>query len=161
MVISPQKITPMLMFEGRAEEAMTFYVSLFEDSRIVAVNHYGPGAPSAEGSVMTVTAEIAGQQVIGLNGGPQYAFTEAFSFFVDCDSQEEVDRLWGALTAEGEEGPCGWLKDRYGLSWQIVPAVLLELLQDPDKEKAGRVMQAMLKMRKLDVAELERAAAEA
>ena len=145
------KITPFLWFDDQAEEAASFYASLFEGSRVVDVTRYG--------EVTIVSFELAGQRVTALNGGPTYRFTEAFSFAVDCEDQAEVDRLWAALTDGGEEGPCGWLKDRYGLSWQIVPKALPRLLGDPDPEKPRRVMEAMLRMRKLDVAELEGAAA--
>jgi predicted 3-demethylubiquinone-9 3-methyltransferase (glyoxalase superfamily) len=145
------KITPFLWFDDQAEEAASFYVSLFEGSRVVDVTRYG--------EVTIVSFELAGQRVTALNGGPTYRFTEAFSFAVDCEDQAEVDRLWAALTDGGEEGPCGWLKDRYGLSWQIVPKALPRLLGDPDPEKSRRVTEAMLRMRKLDVAELEGAAA--
>jgi predicted 3-demethylubiquinone-9 3-methyltransferase (glyoxalase superfamily) len=153
-----QKITPFLWFDGEAEEAATFYTELFEDSKIITVSRYGEAGPGDAGNVMTVAFELAGQKFVALNGGPAHQFTEAVSFVVDCGTQEEVDRYWDALSDGGEEGPCGWLKDRWGLSWQIVPTVLPELLTDPDREKANRVMQAMLKMGKLDIAELERAA---
>jgi predicted 3-demethylubiquinone-9 3-methyltransferase (glyoxalase superfamily) len=153
------KITPFLWFDDQAEEAASFYVSLYEGSRVLDVTRYGEAAPRPAGTVMTVVFELAGQRLTALNGGPEYSFTEAFSLQVDVEDQAEVDRLWAALTDGGEEGPCGWLKDRYGLSWQIVPKALRRLLGDPDPEKPRRVMEAMLRMRKLDVAELERAAA--
>ncbi len=146
-----QKIRPYLWFDTRAEEAAEFYVSLFDDSRVDRVQRTGP--------VTLVSFRLAGVEYLALNGGPQFRFTEAFSMYVRADTQDEVDRLWDALTADGgEESMCGWLKDRYGLSWQIIPPVLEELLADPDREKAGRVMQAMLGMQKIDIAELEAAA---
>jgi predicted 3-demethylubiquinone-9 3-methyltransferase (glyoxalase superfamily) len=155
-----QKITPFLWFDTQAEEAANFYVSIFPDSEVLSVSHYGDGSPGPAGSVMTVSFRLAGQDVIALNGGPMFRFTEAFSFTIDCASQEEVDRYWEQLTADGgEPGPCGWLKDKYGLSWQVVPRALHELLQDPDPERAKRAMQAMLQMGKLDIAALQRAAA--
>jgi predicted 3-demethylubiquinone-9 3-methyltransferase (glyoxalase superfamily) len=147
-----QKITPFLWFDGQAEEAAELYTSVFDDSRIVDVQRYGDAGPLSAGTVMTVTFEVAGQRVIALNGGPQYKFTEAFSLSVDCETQEEVDRYWARLTKDGgEEGPCGWLKDRFGLSWQINPRKLGELLGDPDPEKSQRVMKAMLGMKKIDI----------
>ncbi len=152
-----QKITPCLWFDNQAEEAAEFYTSMFDDSRIVEVSHYGEAGPRAPGSVMTVTFELGGQRFIALNGGPEFKFTEAVSFSVDCKSQDEVDAFWEKLSEGGEEGPCGWLKDRFGLSWQIVPTVLVEMVQDEDSEKAQRVMAAMLKMRKIEIAGLEEA----
>jgi len=152
-----QKITPCLWFDGQAEEAANFYVSLFKDSGIVSLSRFGEGAPGPAESVMTVNFQIGGQEFIALNGGPHFNFTEAISLFVNCETQEEVDELWAKLSEGGEEGQCGWLKDRYGLSWQIVPTVLGEMLGDPDPEKAQNVMQAMLRMRKLDMATLRRA----
>jgi len=152
-----QKITPCLWFDGQAEEAANFYVSLFKDSGIVSLSRFGEGAPGTAGSVMTVNFQIGGQEFIALNGGPHFNFTEAISLFVNCETQEEVDELWAKLTNGGEEGQCGWLKDRYGLSWQLVPNALGTLLGDPDPEKSQRVMQAMLQMRKLDIAVLRRA----
>ncbi|HET8660251.1 MAG TPA: VOC family protein [Micromonosporaceae bacterium] len=146
-----QKITTFLWFDTQAEEAAAFYTSVFDSSRIVSVQRYGEAGPGPAGSVMTVNFELAGQQFIALNGGPQFRFTEAVSLYVDCESQEEVDELWAKLTDGGEEGPCGWLKDRYGLSWQIVPRALTDLMSDPDPAKANRVMQAMLGMKKIDV----------
>jgi predicted 3-demethylubiquinone-9 3-methyltransferase (glyoxalase superfamily) len=150
-----QKITTFLWFETQAEEAANFYTSLFDNSRILDVSRYGEAGPGEPGSVMTVAFELAGQQFIALNGGPEYKFTEAISLMVDCADQKEVDELWAKLTAGGEEGPCGWLKDRYGLSWQIVPRRLTELLGDPDPVKSNRVMQAMLGMKKIEVQGLE------
>ncbi len=154
-----QKITPFLWFDHQAEEAANFYVSLFPDSKILSVARYGEAGPGPAGSVMTVSFQLAGQRFTALNGGPQFAFTEAISLVANCESQEEVDALWSRLTADGgQESMCGWLKDRYGLSWQIVPTALPRLLQDPDPAKAKRVMEAMLQMRKIDIAALERAA---
>jgi predicted 3-demethylubiquinone-9 3-methyltransferase (glyoxalase superfamily) len=151
---------PCLWFDTEGEDAARFYTSIFPNARIVEVTRYGSAGPRAEGTVMTVVFELDGQPFIALNGGPDFTFSEAISFEVDCDSQEEVDRFWDALTeGGGQEGPCGWLKDRYGVSWQIVPTVLNELIADPDREKSQRVMAAMLKMGKLEIAELERAAA--
>jgi predicted 3-demethylubiquinone-9 3-methyltransferase (glyoxalase superfamily) len=154
-----QKITPCLWFDTEGEEAAQFYTSVFPNSRIVEVTRYGSAGPRPEGSVMTVSFELDGQRFIALNGGPDFTFNEAISLEVDCDSQDEVDGYWNALTEGGEEGPCGWLKDRYGVSWQIVPKVLTELISDPDQEKGQRVMAAMLQMRKIEIAELEKAAA--
>jgi predicted 3-demethylubiquinone-9 3-methyltransferase (glyoxalase superfamily) len=153
-----QKIRPCLWFDGRAEEAATFYTSLFDDSVVEDVTRYGPGAPMPEGAVMTATLRLAGQELIILNGGPDHALTPAFSLFVRCEDQAEVDRLWEALADGGEESMCGWLVDRFGVSWQIVPDRLGELLGDPDPERAQRAMTAMLRMRKLDVRALEDAA---
>ena len=154
-----QKITPFLWFDTQAEEAARFYASLFKNSRVGTITRYGDAGPGPKGSVMTVEFELDGQPFIALNGGPQFPFTEAVSFSVDCQSQEEVDFFWDNFGADGgKPGPCGWIKDRYGLSWQVIPARLSQLLADPDKAKAGRVMQAMLKMSKIDVPELERAA---
>ena len=140
-----QKITPYLWFDGQAEEAAAHYTSIFKDARVADVQRMG------DGTVMTVTFEIDGQRFVGLNGGPQFAFTEAVSLFVSCQDQAEVDELWDRLTEGGEPGQCGWLKDRYGLSWQIIPTALGELMGDPDPEKAGRVVQAMLGMSKIDI----------
>ncbi|WP_435880394.1 VOC family protein [Streptomyces nondiastaticus] len=150
-----QKIKPFLWFDGRAEEAASHYVSVFDDSRVVAVQRYGEAGPGAPGSVMTVEFELAGQRFVALNGGPQFSFTEAVSFSVDCADQEEVDRFWARLGEGGEEGPCGWLKDRFGLSWQVTPRRLIELLNDPDQAAAERVMRAMMGMRKIDIQGLE------
>ncbi|MBN1657832.1 MAG: VOC family protein [Anaerolineae bacterium] len=153
-----QKITPYLWFDNQAEEAAEFYTSIFDDSRILEVARYGPAGPGPEGTAMNVVFELEGQKFIALNGGPYFKFNEAISFYVECETQEEVDELWNRLTADGgEESMCGWLKDRYGLSWQIIPKALPELLGDPDPEKAGRVMQAMLQMRKIDVNDLRHA----
>lgn len=152
-----QKITTFLWFNDEAEEAMNHYVSIFPDSRVVGVTRYGDEGPGPKGTVMTATFEIAGQEFIVLNGGPQFTFTEAISLLVKCATQEEVDELWDRLTEGGEGGPCGWLKDKYGLSWQIIPTTLFELLQDTDAEKAARVMRAMLQMGKIDIGGLRRA----
>jgi predicted 3-demethylubiquinone-9 3-methyltransferase (glyoxalase superfamily) len=152
-----QKIITYLWFDNQAEEAANFYVSLFEDAKITEINRYGEGAPGEPGTVMIVTFTLAGQEFIALNGGPQYSFTEATSLYVNCDNQDEVDRLWNALTDGGEEQPCGWLKDRYGLSWQIIPTALPEMLNDPDPVKARRAMEAMFTMRKIDIAALKAA----
>jgi predicted 3-demethylubiquinone-9 3-methyltransferase (glyoxalase superfamily) len=151
------KITPFLWFDDQAEEAMNLYVSLFKNSKIISVSRYGEGGPGPAGSVMTATFQLEGQEFMALNGGPYYHFTEAISLFVNCETQEEVDELWEKLSEGGEKGQCGWLKDRYGLSWQIVPTVLGELLQSKDGEKAKRVMEAMLKMDKLDIKVLRQA----
>jgi predicted 3-demethylubiquinone-9 3-methyltransferase (glyoxalase superfamily) len=153
-----QKITTFLWFDDQAEQAAAFYTSLFDDSRIVTVQKYGEAGPGTPGSVMLVEFELAGQRYLALNGGPVYTFNEAMSLSVDCASQEEVDRLWDGLTRDGgEPGPCGWLKDRWGVSWQIVPRRLVELLADPDREKAQRAMSAMLGMKKIRIDELEAA----
>jgi predicted 3-demethylubiquinone-9 3-methyltransferase (glyoxalase superfamily) len=153
-----QKVTPCLWFDAEGEEAARLYTSVVPNSRIKNVTRYGSAGPRPEGSVMTVDFELDGQSFVALNGGPQYTFTEAVSFQVRCDNQEEVDAYWSKLSEGGEEGPCGWLKDRFGLSWQIIPKRLPELLNDPDSEKSQRVMAAMLKMKKIEIAELERAA---
>ncbi|RPH61337.1 MAG: VOC family protein [Chloroflexi bacterium] len=146
-----KKITPFLWFDDNAEEAMNFYVSIFKNSKILSVS------PGPNGRAFTVTADLDGQEITALNGGPQFKFTEAISFFVNCETQQEVDELWEKLSAGGEEVQCGWLRDKYGLSWQIVPTALGELLGDPDPVKAQRVMQAMLKMKKLEIAGLRQA----
>ena len=151
-------ITPCLWFDTEGEDAAELYTSLFPNSRILDVARYGEAGPRPAGSVMTVNFELNGQEYLALNGGPEYKFTEAVSFQVFCEGQDEVDRYWNALSEGGEQGPCGWLKDRFGLSWQIVPTRLTELLRDPDPGRAQRAMQAMLRMKKLDIAELERAA---
>jgi predicted 3-demethylubiquinone-9 3-methyltransferase (glyoxalase superfamily) len=151
------RVTPFLWFDDQAEEAVRFYTSVFPNSRIVEVSRYTESAPGRTGSVMTVEFELDGQPMIALNGGPHFRFNEAVSFSIDCRSQEEVDYYWDKLTDGGEEVQCGWLKDRYGLSWQVNPGVLDEMLKDPDREKADRVMQAMLKMVKIDIPTLEKA----
>jgi predicted 3-demethylubiquinone-9 3-methyltransferase (glyoxalase superfamily) len=153
------EITPCLWFDTEGEEAAKLYTSVFPNSRILEVTRYGSAGPRPEGMVMTVSFELDGQKFVALNGGPEFTFSEALSFQVGCEDQEEVDRFWSALSEGGEEGPCGWLKDRFGLSWQIVPDRLPELLGDPDPAKAQRVMAAMLQMRKIEIDELERAAA--
>jgi predicted 3-demethylubiquinone-9 3-methyltransferase (glyoxalase superfamily) len=157
-----QKITPFLWFDNNAEEAVNFYVSIFKNSKLGKIARYtGAGAQAAgrpEGSVMTAEFQLEGQNFVAINGGPQFKFTEAISFVVNCGTQEEVDYYWEKLTADGgQESQCAWLKDKYGLSWQIVPTVLIEMLQDKDPEKAQRVMKAMLQMKKIDIATLKRA----
>jgi predicted 3-demethylubiquinone-9 3-methyltransferase (glyoxalase superfamily) len=152
------EITPCLWFDTEGEEAAELYTSVFPNSRIVDVARYGEAGPRPEGTVMTVIFELDGQKFMALNGGPQYTFDEAISFQVSCKTQDEVDAFWSKLSEGGEEGPCGWLKDRFGVSWQIVPTALPELLSDPDREKSQRVMAAMLKMKKIDIDALERAA---
>jgi predicted 3-demethylubiquinone-9 3-methyltransferase (glyoxalase superfamily) len=154
-----QKITPFLWFDNNAEEAMNFYTSVFENSKIGKVSRYPEGSPGPAGSVMTGTFQIAGQEFIVLNGGPQFKFTEAVSFVVNCESQEEIDKYWNKLTADGgKEVECGWLKDKFGLSWQITPTILYELLSNPDREKSKRAMQAMMTMKKIDIEGIKRAA---
>jgi len=155
------KLTPNLWFDTQGEEAARFYTSIFPSSRIVEITHYGSAGPRPEGTVMTVSFELDGQPFVALNGGPEFTFNEALSLEIECADQAEVDRYSAALSDGGEQGPCGWVKDRYGLSWQVVPKRLNELIADPDTEKAQRAMAAMLQMRKIDVAELERAAAAA
>jgi predicted 3-demethylubiquinone-9 3-methyltransferase (glyoxalase superfamily) len=152
-----QKITPFLWFDGKAEEAMNFYVSIFKNSKVVSVSRYGEGAPAPKGTVMVATFEIEGQRFHALNGGPLFTFTPAISFLIDCKTQQEVDEFWEKLSEGGEKSRCGWLKDKYGVSWQVVPAILGELMQDKDPEKSKRVMQAMLQMDKIDIEGLKRA----
>jgi predicted 3-demethylubiquinone-9 3-methyltransferase (glyoxalase superfamily) len=152
-----QKITPFLWFDDNAEEAMNFYISIFRNSRIVSVTRYGEAGPGALGSVMTGKFQLEGQEFMALNGGPHFKFTEAVSFVVNCETQEEVDEFWEKLSEGGEESQCGWLKDKYGLSWQIVPTILIEMLQDKDPEKSQRVMKAMLQMIKIDIKTLKQA----
>lgn len=152
-----QKITPYLWFDNQAEEAANFYTSIFKNSKVVDVQRYGEAGPGPAGTAMMVAFELEGQEYLALNGGPQFKFTEAISLFVNCENQAEVDYLWAKLTEGGEESQCGWLKDKYGLSWQIIPTVLMDLMSDPDPEKAGRVMQAMLQMKKIEVADLQKA----
>ena len=159
-MFSKQKITTFLWFDGNAEEAATHYTSIFKNSKILSVNRYGDAGPGPKGTVMIVSFQIEGQEYLALNGGPRFRFTEAISLVVNCDTQKEVDELWGKLAAGGEEGQCGWLKDKFGLSWQIVPTVLSKLVQDGDPEESKRVMEAMFQMKKLDIARLERAYAE-
>jgi predicted 3-demethylubiquinone-9 3-methyltransferase (glyoxalase superfamily) len=152
-----QKITPFLWFDGKAEEAMNFYVSIFKNSKVGKVSRYGEAGPGPKGSVMSATFVLDGQEFFALNGGPMFTFTPAISLFVNCGTQEEVDELWEKLSAGGEKSRCGWLKDKYGLSWQIIPSALGEMLQDKDAEKSKRVMQAMMQMTKIDIAGLKRA----
>jgi len=152
-----QKITPFLWFDGRAEEAANFYVSIFKNSKIGAVRRYGEAGPGPKGSVMSVDFELEGQAFVGLNGGPQFTFTPAISFFVNCATQEEVDELWERLSAGGQKNRCGWLQDKFGVSWQIIPTALGKLMGDPDREKSSRVMRAMLQMSKIDIKGLEQA----
>ena len=153
-----QKITPFLWFNDQAEEAMNFYVSIFKNSKIGSVSRYGDAGPGPKGKVMSATFTLEGQEFMALNGGPQYTFTPAISLFVNCETQAEVDELWEKLSADGgKPGRCGWLQDRFGLSWQIIPSVLPEMLRDEDRERANRVMQAMLQMGKIDIAKLREA----
>lgn len=152
-----QKISPFLWFDTQAEEAANFYVSIFKNSKILKITRYGEAGPGPEGSVMTVEFALDGQEFIALNGGPHFKFTEAISLSVDCKTQQEVDEFWEKLSAGGEQGPCGWLKDKYGLSWQINPGVLGEMLSDPDPAKSTRVMEAMLQMKKIDIKALKEA----
>jgi predicted 3-demethylubiquinone-9 3-methyltransferase (glyoxalase superfamily) len=153
-----QKIVPNLWFDTEAEEAAAFYISVFDNSRIVNVAHYTDAGPREAGMVMTVEFELDGQRFVGINGGPEFKFDEAVSFQITCETQDEIDYYWEKLSDGGEEGPCGWLKDRFGLSWQVVPSGMDELFADPDRERATRAMAALLKMRKLDIGELRRAA---
>ncbi len=153
-----QKIVPNLWFDTEAEGAANYYTSIFKDSEVVNISHYGEAGPRPAGSVLTVEFRLFGQDFTAINGGPEFKFNEAISFLVNCESQEEVDDLWERLTADGgEEGPCGWLKDKYGVSWQIIPTALPKLLTDEDADKANRVMTAMLQMKKIDIAGLEAA----
>jgi predicted 3-demethylubiquinone-9 3-methyltransferase (glyoxalase superfamily) len=152
-----QKITPFLWYDGDAEEAVDHYVSIFREAKVLSVVRCGDVGPGPKGSVLTIQFQLEGQQFVALNGGPQFRFTEAISLMVNCTTQAEIDALWSKLSDGGEESQCGWLKDRYGLSWQITPAKLLDMLRDPDPARAARVMQAMLPMRKLDLARLEAA----
>jgi predicted 3-demethylubiquinone-9 3-methyltransferase (glyoxalase superfamily) len=152
-----QKITPFMWFDDKAEEAMNFYVSVFKNSKVVGVTRYGAGAPGPQGAVMTATFQLDGQEFVALNGGPQFSFTPAISFFVNCETQQEVDELWEKLSEGGAKERCGWLRDKYGLSWQIVPTALGKMLQDKDPEKSRKVMEAMLKMDKIDIGALRRA----
>ena len=153
-----QKITTYLWFDREAEEAANLYTSIFKNSKILNVARYGDAGPGPKGTAMTVNFQLDGQEFIALNGGPMYKFTEAISLLVDCETQEEVDRLWNKLTADGgEQSMCGWLKDKFGLSWQIIPSALFRLMSDPDPEKSKRVIESMLQMKKIDVPALERA----
>jgi predicted 3-demethylubiquinone-9 3-methyltransferase (glyoxalase superfamily) len=151
------KIAPCLWFDGQAEEAAKFYVSVFRNSRIVETSYYNDAVPSQTGKVLTVTFELEGREFVGLNGGPQYTFSPAISMFVKCETQAEVDTLWDKLVEGGAPVQCGWLTDRYGVSWQIVPTIMLSILQDQDREKSKRAMQAMMSMVKLDIAALQKA----
>jgi predicted 3-demethylubiquinone-9 3-methyltransferase (glyoxalase superfamily) len=152
-----RKITPFLWFDGKAEEAMNFYVSIFKNSKVGTVIRYGDAGPGPKGSVMSVTFELDGQEFFALNGGPQFTFSPAISFFVTCETQEEVDDLWEKLSEGGGTHNCGWLHDKFGLSWQIVPSVLTKLIHDDDIEKSARVMRAMMQMNKLDARRLQEA----
>ncbi|MGZ4631440.1 MAG: VOC family protein [Actinomycetes bacterium] len=155
-----QRITPCLWFDTEGEEAATFYTSVFKNSRILSVTRYGEAGPRPAGLVLTVTFELDGQEFVALNGGPEFTFNEAVSLQVRCDSQTEVDEYWARLTEGGQEGPCGWLKDKYGVSWQVVPTELTALLNDPDAEKAQRAMKAMLQMSKIDIEAVREAVAQ-
>jgi predicted 3-demethylubiquinone-9 3-methyltransferase (glyoxalase superfamily) len=152
-----QKITPFLWFNGRAEEAMNFYTSIFKHSKTGTITRYGKGNYGAEGTVMTATFQLEGQEFMALNGGPEFSFTPAISFFVHCETQEEIDELWEKLSEGGEKGQCGWLTDKFGVSWQIVPTILGELMNDADAEKSRRVTEALLQMTKLDIERLKQA----
>ena len=152
-----QKITPFLWFDGQAEEAMHFYTSVFKNSRVGSIQRYGDAGPGPKGLVMSCTFELEGMEFVALNGGPHFTFTPAISFFVNCETQQEVDELWEKLSEGGEKNSCGWLKDKYGVSWQIIPTTLGKLLQDPDPVKSTRVMKAMLTMHKIDIEALKRA----
>ena len=153
-----QQITPNLWFDTEAEDAANFYISIFDDSRIIGVSRYTEGSPRPAGMVMAVEFELNGQRFSGINGGPEFKFNEAISFLITCETQEDIDRYWELLTDGGEEGPCGWCKDRYGVSWQVVPSGMDEMLANPDKDRAKRAMQAMMQMRKIDLAALREAA---
>ena len=152
-----QKITPFLWFDGKAEEAMNFYVSIFKKSKVMSVSRYADAGPGPKGSVMSATFELEGQEFYALNGGPQYKFTPAISLFVSCETQAEVDALWDKLSAGGAKYPCGWLQDKFGLSWQIIPSVLGKMLTDKNPKKATSVMMAMLQMSKIDIKGLQTA----
>jgi len=152
-----QKITPFLWFDSQAEEAVNFYTSIFKNSKILTVTRYGDAGPGPKGSVMTIAFQLEGQEFTALNGGPHFKFTEAISFVVHCETQQEVDEFWDKLSAGGQQVQCGWLKDKYGLSWQVVPRTLIELLQDKDPKRSQRVMQAMLQMKKIDIEALKKA----
>jgi predicted 3-demethylubiquinone-9 3-methyltransferase (glyoxalase superfamily) len=152
-----QRITTFLTFDDRAEEAVEFYTSVFENSRVISKSYYGDAGPGPKGTLMTATFELDGQQFIALNGGSSFRFDQGISLFVGCDTQEEVDRYWEKLSEGGEKGPCGWLTDKFGVSWQVIPRVLMELVNDEDPEKADRVMEAMLQMGKIEIDGLRRA----
>jgi predicted 3-demethylubiquinone-9 3-methyltransferase (glyoxalase superfamily) len=155
-----QKITPFLWYDGNAEEAANFYISIFKNSKMGKISRYGDAGPGPKGSVMSVTFQIEGQEYFALNGGPHFKFTPAISFFVNCETQQEVDDLWEKLSAGGRTDRCGWLQDKFGVSWQIIPSVLGQLLGDKDPQRANRAMQAMLQMTKIDIEKLQQAAAE-
>ena len=152
-----QRITPFLWFDTQAEGAMQFYVSIFKNSRVVSISRYGEAGPGAKGTVMVAAFELDGQAFLALNGGPQFTFSPAVSLLVNCEAQDEVDYFWERLSKGGEKDRCGWLRDKYGLSWQVVPTILGELMQDKDAEKSKRVMEAMLQMQKIDIEGLKRA----
>ena len=152
-----QKITPCLWFDNNAEEAVNFYISIFKKSKVLSVTRFGEAGPGPAGTVLTVAFQLEGQEFVALNGGPHFKFTEAISLSVDCNTQEEIDEMWEKLSEGGEESQCGWLKDKYGLSWQVTPSILVEMLQDKDPEKAKRVMEAMLKVVKIDIKTLKQA----
>lgn len=152
-----QKITPFLCFAHEAEEAMNFYVGIFKNAKIISVERYGKGAPMPEGTVLTASFELFGQRFVALNAGPMFQFTPAVSFLVECDTQEEVDDYWSKLSADPQAEACGWLKDKFGVSWQVAPRQLGQLISDPDPVKAGRVMRAMMQMKKIDIAGLQQA----
>jgi predicted 3-demethylubiquinone-9 3-methyltransferase (glyoxalase superfamily) len=151
------KITPFLTFNDQAEEAVNLYVSLFKNSKILSINRFGEGAPMPAGTVMTVSFVLDGQEFTALNGGPHFTFTDGFSLYVSCETQAEVDELWEKISAGGEKGQCGWLKDKFGVSWQIVPTALIQMLADKDPKKSRNVMQTMLQMTKIDIEGLRRA----
>jgi predicted 3-demethylubiquinone-9 3-methyltransferase (glyoxalase superfamily) len=153
-----QKITPFLWFDNNAEEAINYYTSIFRDSKILSISRYGEGAPFPKGTLLTGEFQLGGQRFLALNGGPLFKFTEAVSFLIDCENQAEIDDMWSKLSAGGEESKCGWVKDKFGLWWQVVPPILGQLLSDNDVAKAGRVMQAMMKMRKIVIQDLKDAA---
>jgi predicted 3-demethylubiquinone-9 3-methyltransferase (glyoxalase superfamily) len=157
MTINKQKITPFLWFDGKAEEAMNFYVSIFKNSKVVQLTRYGDAGPGPKGTVMSAIFQLEGQEFYALNGGPQFKFSPAISLFVNCETQQEVDELWEKLSAGGKRNRCGWLDDKFGLTWQIIPTTLGRLLQDKDAAKANRVMKAMMQMDKIDIARLEQA----
>jgi predicted 3-demethylubiquinone-9 3-methyltransferase (glyoxalase superfamily) len=152
-----QKITPFLWFDGKAEEAAKFYTSIFKNSKIGSVSRYGEGGPGPKGAVLSATFELDGQEFIALNGGPQFTFSPAISFFVNCETQEELDEIWEKLCEGGKKNRCGWLQDKFGVSWQVIPTALGKLMSDPDPEKSGRVMKAMLQMEKIDIRGLQQA----
>jgi len=157
MTINKQKITPFLWFDGKAEEAMNFYVSIFKNSKVVQLTRYADAGPGPKGTVMSAIFQLEGQEFYALNGGPQFRFSPAISLFVNCETQQEVDELWDKLSAGGKTNRCGWLDDKFGLTWQIIPSVLGKYLQDKDRAKSGRVMQAMMQMQKIDIKLLKQA----